>query len=72
MAGAVIDEISHAGVHLVAVDAGGVAEAMERARTEPLGTVLPTVHKTETGKVLRIPPEAGYELNEVPLPAREG
>ena len=49
-----------------------VAEAIERARAEPLVTVLPMVHKTDAGKVLRIPPEAGYELNEVPLPAREG
>lgn len=44
-----------------------VAEAIERARREPLVTVLPTVHRTDAGKVLRIPPEAGYELNEVPL-----
>ena len=44
-----------------------VAEAIERARREPLVTVLPTVHRTDAGKVLRIPPEAGYELTEVPL-----
>lgn len=47
-----------------------VEEAIARARTEPLVTVLPTVHKTETGKVLRIPVEAGYELNEVPMDGR--
>jgi 8-oxo-dGTP pyrophosphatase MutT (NUDIX family) len=47
-----------------------VAEAIERARTEPLVTVLPTVHKTDSGKVLRITPEAGYELNEVPMEGR--
>lgn len=44
-----------------------VAEAIERARTEPLVTVLPKVHVTEAGKMLRIPPEAGYTLNEVPM-----
>lgn len=47
-----------------------VAEALERARSEPVVTVQPTVHKTDAGKVLRIPLEAGYELNEVPLDGR--
>ena len=44
-----------------------VAQALERARTEPLVTVRPSVHRTDAGKVLRIPPEAGYELNEIPM-----
>ena len=44
-----------------------VAEALERARTEPLVTIEPEVHKTENGKVLRIRADAGYSLNEVPL-----
>lgn len=44
-----------------------VAEAIERARSEPLVTVLPTVRKTDAGSMLTIPPEAGYELNEVPM-----
>lgn len=47
-----------------------VEEAVMRARTERLVTVQPTVHRTESGKVLRIPEEAGYELNEVPLDGR--
>lgn len=47
--------------------AKSVAEALERARTEPLVTIEPEVHKTETGKVLRIRADAGYSLNEVPL-----
>lgn len=50
--------------------ARNVDDAIQRARNEPLVTVLPTVHKTDAGKVLRIPVEAGYATSEVPLPAR--
>jgi len=46
-----------------------VAEALERARTEPLVTVLPVVRETGEGKMLTIPPEAGYEVNAVPMGA---
>lgn len=44
-----------------------VAEALERAHTEPLVTVQPWVRETDKGPMLTIPPEAGYPLNEVPM-----
>jgi len=44
-----------------------VAEAIERARSEPVVTVLPTVGRGENGPVIRIPIEAGYDLSEAPL-----
>lgn len=44
-----------------------VAEAIERARTEPVVTVLPTVGKGANGPVIRIPVEAGYDISEAPL-----
>ena len=44
-----------------------VAEAIERARREPLVTVRPWVRETPDGKRLCITPEAGYEVNEVPM-----
>jgi 8-oxo-dGTP pyrophosphatase MutT (NUDIX family) len=44
-----------------------VAEALERARREPLVTVLPTVGRGAAGPVIRIPAEAGYDLTEAPL-----
>ena len=44
-----------------------VAEAIERARSEPVVTVLPTVGRGENGPVIRIPVEAGYDLSEAPL-----
>jgi 8-oxo-dGTP pyrophosphatase MutT (NUDIX family) len=44
-----------------------VAEAIERARSEPVVTVLPTVGKGANGPVIRIPVEAGYDISEAPL-----
>jgi len=44
-----------------------VAEAISRARSEPVITVLPTVGRGENGPVIRIPVEAGYDLSEAPL-----
>jgi 8-oxo-dGTP pyrophosphatase MutT (NUDIX family) len=44
--------------------AASVAEALLAARREPVVTVLPRVVETERGRVLRIPPDAGYGLAE--------
>ncbi|HTO52766.1 MAG TPA: NUDIX domain-containing protein [Myxococcota bacterium] len=44
-----------------------VAEALERARREPIVTVLPRVARGADGPVIRIPPEAGYDLDEAPI-----
>ena len=44
-----------------------VAEAIERARREPVVTVLPTVGRGASGPVIRIPEEAGYDISEAPL-----
>jgi len=44
-----------------------VGEAFERARREPIVTVLPTVGKGPDGPVIRIPAEADYDLTEAPL-----
>jgi 8-oxo-dGTP pyrophosphatase MutT (NUDIX family) len=45
-----------------------VAEALERARREPVVTVLPTVGRGPGGEpVIRIPAAAGYDLVEAPL-----
>ena len=44
-----------------------VAAALERARREPIVTVLPQVARGENGPVIRIPAEAGYDLAEAPL-----
>lgn len=41
-----------------------VAEAVERTAREPIVTVMPEVEKTETGRILRIPIEAGYGKSE--------
>lgn len=41
-----------------------VAEAIERTRHDPIVTVLPEIEKTETGRILRIPIEAGYGKSE--------
>jgi 8-oxo-dGTP pyrophosphatase MutT (NUDIX family) len=46
---------------------GSVAEAIERARRDPIVTVLPTVGKGAGGPVIRIPAEADYDLTEAPL-----
>ena len=45
----------------------GVAEALDRARREPIVTVLPTVGRGASGPVIRIPEEAGYDISEAPL-----
>lgn len=44
-----------------------VAEALERARREPIVTVLPHVARGANGPVIRIPAAAGYDLDEAPL-----
>ena len=44
-----------------------VAEAIERARSEPIVTVLPTVGRGANGPVIRIPVDAGYDVSEAPL-----
>jgi 8-oxo-dGTP pyrophosphatase MutT (NUDIX family) len=44
-----------------------VAAALERARREPIVTVLPRVAQGPAGPVLRIPAEAGYGFAEAPL-----
>jgi 8-oxo-dGTP pyrophosphatase MutT (NUDIX family) len=41
-----------------------VAEALERARQEPLVTVLPRVERRGGRAVVCIPPEAGYDVTE--------
>jgi 8-oxo-dGTP pyrophosphatase MutT (NUDIX family) len=48
--------------------AGSVAEAIDRARSEPLVTVLPKVGRRDDGEAfLKLPEDAGYELNGIPL-----
>jgi 8-oxo-dGTP pyrophosphatase MutT (NUDIX family) len=47
--------------------AESVADAVARARREPIVTVLPTVGRGADGPVIRIPPEAGYDISEAPL-----
>jgi len=44
-----------------------VGEALERARREPIVTVLPAVGRGANGPVIRIPREAGYDLDEAPI-----
>ena len=48
-----------------------VAEAVAVARTTPVVAVMPRAERTATGRVLRIPAEAGYGVTEyfVPMPA---
>ena len=41
-----------------------VAQALERTRHDPIVAVMPEVEKTPTGRILRIPIEAGYGKNE--------
>lgn len=45
-----------------------VAQAVEASRREKIVTVMPQVSKTEAGRVLRIPAEAGYGITEFVLP----
>jgi hypothetical protein len=47
--------------------ATSVADAMARAESAPVVTVLPTVGKSERGPVIRIPAEADYDITEAPL-----
>lgn len=42
-----------------------IAEALAAARAAPIVTVLPEIDLT--AGVLRIPPEAGYDLTEAPF-----
>ena len=52
------------------------AEALERARASKVVTVLPQIVDTPDGPVIRIPPEADYDISELPLkdlpPVRHG
>lgn len=41
-----------------------VAEAVERARADTIVTVMPKMRKTETGRILTIPIQAGYGASE--------
>ncbi len=41
-----------------------VCEALDRTRQDPIVPVMPEVTKTETGRILRIPIEAGYGKSE--------
>lgn len=41
-----------------------VVEALERARREPVVTVLPRLERRDGRSVVRIPPEAGYDVSE--------
>ena len=53
--------------------ASGVDDALTRAASEPIVTVLPKIVETERGRMLRIPETAGYEINEIPfVPPRPG
>ncbi|MFQ5533316.1 MAG: hypothetical protein ACE5EM_00645 [Sphingomonadales bacterium] len=47
--------------------ANTVAEAIEKARREPIVRVLPTVFNTDQGAWLRIPDDVGYETIEGPV-----
>jgi 8-oxo-dGTP pyrophosphatase MutT (NUDIX family) len=46
---------------------GTVAEALARARREPIVTVLPTIGRGAKGPVIRIPEAAGYDVVEAAL-----
>ena len=43
------------------------AEALEAARRAPPVTVFPRIEKTPSGPVMRIPAEAGYGIEEIPV-----
>ena len=45
-----------------------VREAVAAARKRPVVTVMPRMEKTPEGRVLRIPPEAGYLTSELFVP----
>ena len=42
-----------------------VGAALAAARSEPVVTVFPRMEKTAAGRVMRIPPEAGYDVSEM-------
>lgn len=42
-------------------------EALAAARREPVVTVFPRIEKSASGRVVRIPPEAGYGVSEMPV-----
>lgn len=44
-----------------------VEQALDRAREEPIVSVLPWIEKSSAGPVLRIPKEAGYDVCEIPF-----
>lgn len=46
-----------------------VAEAVSATRTAPIVPVMPKIEKTATGRILRIPAEAGYGITELTIPA---
>ena len=48
-----------------------VAEAVAATRASPIVSVMPRAERTTTGRILRIPAEAGYGVTEffVPMPA---
>ena len=48
---------------------GDVAAALKTAAADTIVTVMPEVVKTETGRMLRIPAEAGYGISEVIIPS---
>lgn len=47
-----------------------VAEALAAARTQPVVTVLPEVVEGPQGRRLQIPPDAGYDVEQLELPPR--
>lgn len=44
-----------------------VATALAAARRRQIVTVMPTIEETPAGRVIRIPPEAGYVTCEIPV-----
>ena len=44
-----------------------VQEALSRARSEPVLTVLPWVEKTPEGPILHIREDAGYDVTRIPV-----
>lgn len=48
-------------------ESGSVADAMNRARTAPIKTVLPWIEERDGRKWLTIPADAGYSLTQAPV-----
>jgi 8-oxo-dGTP pyrophosphatase MutT (NUDIX family) len=48
-------------------EAGGAADAVARAAARPLVTVQPQIQSRPSGRVLVLPPDAGYGVVEEPL-----